>query len=194
MYFLGCLYTLHVCKHLFWVSQVLLYVQKRETQRERKWLVMFTWFNWNLKLNHSFVWIQNNNFKQEKTVASHTGPWWVGLDLSAAQLAPKQRHLLQEMKNHSGSPAETLFGLLWLQNWSLEPRFNRTNKWNLSVSSRPEHITAIKVQGNGKTRCSKLVYICMLPEIPVFFMNANKVIISYCYSLKEKSKQVTIPL
>ena len=66
------LYTLHVCKHLFWVWQVVFWVWqillmwRRKKGNKKKWwaiLVMFTWIDWNLtwKFNQSSVFMQNND-------------------------------------------------------------------------------------------------------------------------------------
>ena len=64
MYFLGCLYTLHVCKHLFWVSQVLLYVQKRERDREREKVTSNVYMiQLKLKTESLIFLMQNNDFK-----------------------------------------------------------------------------------------------------------------------------------
>ena len=104
-----------------------------------------------------------------------------GLVLQADQQAPKGCHQLQGPRSCSDFHAGTLSALLQTKPCRLEvePRFNSQqvkSKYKLQSTSHSE--TAIKVGGNGKTRYSKLVHIyyivnSMLPQTPVFFMNAN---------------------
>ena len=124
------------------------YVKKKK--RKKKWwavLVMFTWIDWNLtwKFNQSPVLMQNNdNFKQllfcKKTQLRLT-PVCSGLVLQADQQAPKGCHQLQGTRSRPDFHAGTLSALLQMNPCSLEPRFNRDNKWNHSTSCSPQHIT-----------------------------------------------------
>ena len=57
--------------------------------------------------------------------------------------------------------------------WSLEPRFNRANKWNHSTSCSPQHITFRELEEMEKQDVVNWYIHCMLPQTPVFFMNAN---------------------
>ena len=149
---------------------------------------MFTWIDWNLtwKFNQSSVLMQNSdNFKPLlfcKKTQLHLTPVCSGLVLQADQQAPKGCHQLQGKRSCSDFHAGTLSALLQMKPCRLEvePRFNRANKWNHSTSCSPQHITfrdSNQSWRKWKTRCSKLVHIyivnSMLPQTPVFFMNAN---------------------
>ena len=136
-------------------GQVLLIWRRKKGGKKKKWwavLVMFTWIDWNLtwKFNQSSVLMQNNdNFKQllfckksnNNKKELHLTPVCSGLVLQAHQQAPKGCHQLQGMRSCSDFHAGTLSALLQMKPCSLEPRFNRANKWNHSTSCSPQHIT-----------------------------------------------------
>ena len=134
------LYTLHVCKHLFWVLQGVFLV----------WQVLLMW-RWKKgrkkRSDEQYVymnWLKLDNFKQSlfcKKTKLHLTPVCSGLVLQADQQAPKGCHQLQGMWSCSDFHAGTLFALLQMKPCSLEPRFNRANKWNHSTSCSPQHIT-----------------------------------------------------
>ena len=126
------------------------YVKKKKREEKKKWwavLVMFTWTDWNLTwtFNQLSVLMQNNdNFKQLlfcKKTQLHLTPVCSGLVLQADQQAPKWCHQLQGTRSCSDFHTGTLSALLQMKPCSLEPRFNRANKWNHSTSCSPQHIT-----------------------------------------------------
>ena len=143
---------MYTCKHLFWVWQGCFFEFDKfclceEDEKRRKKEVMsstkFTWIYW--KFNQSSVLMQNNdNFKQLlfcKKTQLHLTPVCSGLVLQADQQAPKGCHQLQGTRSCSDFHAGTLSALLQMKPCSLEPRFNRANKWNHSTSCSPQHIT-----------------------------------------------------
>ena len=126
------------------------YVKKKKGGEKKWWavLVMFTWTDWNLtwKFNQSSVFMQNNDNSKQlwfcKKTQLHLALVCSGLvKLQADQQAPKGCHQLQGMRSCSDLHAGTLSALLQIKPCSLEPRFNRANKWNHSTSCSPQHIT-----------------------------------------------------
>ena len=149
---------MYTCKYLFLVWQVfcfflvwqVLLMWRRKKGKKMKWwtvLVTFTWIDWNLtwKFNQSSVLMQNSdNFKQLlfcKPPQLHLTLVCSGLVLQADQQGPKGCHQLQGTRSCSDFHTGTLSALLQMGPCSLEPRFNRANKWNHSTSCSPQHIT-----------------------------------------------------
>ena len=106
------------------------------------------YMNW-LKLNMNILSIICYHAKQWQLQATfilqkrqlHLTPVCSGLVLQADQQAPKGCHQLQGTRSCSDFHAGTLYALLQMKPCSLEPRFNRANKWNRSTSCSPQHIT-----------------------------------------------------
>ena len=106
----------------------------------------------------------SDNFKQLlfcKKTQLHLTPVCSGLVLQADQQAPKGCHQLQGTRSCSDFHTGTLSALLQMKPCSLVPRPEPTSEITAQVAVHNTSLseTAIKVGGNGKTRCSKLVHI-----------------------------------
>ena len=141
--------------------------------------VYMNWLKLNMKIESN-----NDNFKQLlfcKTPQLHSTPVCSGSALFCNLISRHPRDVIS-CREREAALIFTQKLYLHFSRWSLvvenldltEPTSEITAQVAVHNTSHSE--TAIKVRGNGKTRWSKLVHIyiySMLPQTPVFFMNAT---------------------